>query len=77
MQTMAISQFKAQALKVLDQIAQSRETIVITKRGKPLAQIMPYQDDTHVAEPGGLADTLVFEEDIVSPLGAEMWEAAS
>ena len=35
MKTMAISQFKAQALKVLNEVATSKEPIVITKRGTP------------------------------------------
>lgn len=77
METMAISQFKAQALKILDRIARDRGTVIITKRGKPIAQILPYEDESKSAKPGCLADTLVFENDIVSPLGAEMWEAAS
>lgn len=77
MKTMAISKFKAQALGIIDRIAQDREGLVITKRGRPLARIIPYEADTCLAEPGQLADTLLFEEDIVSPLGEEMWEAGS
>ncbi len=77
MKTMAISQFKAQALKIIDQIAQDHETMIITKRGKPLARILPYEENEDTAKPGQLADTLVFEEDIVSPLGEDMWEVCS
>ena len=77
MQAMAISQFKTHAIRILNQVAQNHETIIITKRGKPLAQIIPYQDESLFAEPGQLADTLVFEDDIISPLGEDMWEAAS
>ncbi|PJC73521.1 MAG: type II toxin-antitoxin system Phd/YefM family antitoxin, partial [Syntrophobacterales bacterium CG_4_8_14_3_um_filter_49_14] len=33
MKTMAISEFKAYALKVLNDVAKSQETVVITKRG--------------------------------------------
>ena len=77
MQAMAISQFKTHALKILDQVARNHETIIITKRGKPLVKIIAYQDESLLAEPGQLADTLVFEDDIVSPLGEAMWEAAS
>ena len=43
MKTMAISEFKAHALKVLNEVAKSQETIVITKRGKPLAQVVPFE----------------------------------
>ena len=77
MQTMAISEFKAQALKVLDQIAKNNETIIITKRGKPLAQVTPYHEPMSFSTPGQLADTLVFEEDIIAPLGEDMWVVCS
>ena len=75
MKTMGISQFKSHALKILDQVAKTQETIVITKRGKPLAQIVPYRNSDLKHQPGKLADTLVFEKDIISPLGEEMWDA--
>ena len=75
MKTMAISVFKAQALQVVDRVASSREFLVITKRGKPLARIVPYQPAAKVPVPGKLSEALVFEKDIVSPLKKEMWEA--
>ncbi len=75
MKTMGISQFKAQALKVLDQVAASQEEIIITKRGKPLAQIIPYRGQEKNPKPGKLADAFVFEKDIVTPLGEEQWES--
>lgn len=75
MKTMGISEFKTHALKILNQIAKTQEHIVITKRGKPLAQITPYRKEDSDPKPGKLADALVFEKDIVSPLGEEMWEA--
>ncbi|MBW1691639.1 MAG: type II toxin-antitoxin system Phd/YefM family antitoxin [Deltaproteobacteria bacterium] len=75
MHTMGISQFKTHALKILDQVAKSQEGIIITKRGKPLAQIIPYRSSDMNPKPGKLANYLVFEKDIVSPLGEEMWDA--
>jgi len=75
MQTMGISQFKTHALKMLDQVAKSQEDIIITKRGKPLARVIPYRDSDMSPKPGKLANYLVFEKDIVSPLGEEMWDA--
>ena len=75
MQTIGISQFKSHALRILDSVAKTKEIIVITKRGKPLAQIIPYRDSISKHKPGKLKDTLVFENDIVSPLGEEMWDA--
>lgn len=75
MKTMGISKFKSHALQILDQVAKTQEIIVITKRGKPLAQITPYRTPDLNSTPGRLADALVFEKDIISPLGDEMWEA--
>lgn len=75
MKTMGISEFKSHALKILDQVSNTQEIIVITKRGKPLAQIMPYRTSDADFKPGRLSDALVFEKDIISPLGEEMWDA--
>lgn len=76
MKTMAISKFKAHALKVLDEVAKSQETVVITKRGKPLAQVVPYRKSLTTPTPGRLADAFVFEKDIITPLGEGLWEAS-
>lgn len=76
MTSMAISEFKAHALQAVGHVALSRETLIITKRGKPVARVIPYQDDTILGVPGKLASALVSESDIVSPLGSELWESA-
>lgn len=75
MKTMGISEFKAQALKVLDFIAKSHESLIITRRGKPLVQIHSCASEDMEVQPGKLAQTLVFEKDIVAPLGEKEWEA--
>lgn len=75
MKTMAISEFKVHALKVLNEISKDRETIIITKRGKPIAQIAPHSETEMKPMSGKLKDAFVFEEDIVTPLGEELWEA--
>lgn len=76
MKTMGISKFKAHALKILDQIAKTHEEIVITKRGKPLAQIIPYRNKDVNPVPGKLAEAFIFEKDIISPFGEEIWESS-
>ncbi len=75
MKIIAISQFKAYALKIIDQVAKSRESIVITKHGKPIVQVIPYTPNERENKMGKLADTLVFENDVISPSGEETWEA--
>lgn len=73
MKTLAVTEFKAHALKVLDQIAKTRESVLVTKRGEPLVEVVPYSPE--IPRPGSLADALVFEDDILEPLGDEMWDA--
>jgi prevent-host-death family protein len=75
MQKMAISEFKAHALKIMAQVAKSKESIVITKRGKPLVQVVPFVSADRENTPGKLAKLLIFEKDITSDLGQEIWDA--
>ncbi len=35
------AEFKAKCLKIMDEIARTRKPIVITKRGKPVAKLVP------------------------------------
>ncbi|MBN1423113.1 type II toxin-antitoxin system Phd/YefM family antitoxin [Candidatus Fermentibacteria bacterium] len=76
MKTMAISKFRTHALRVIEEVAETREELVITKRRKPIARVVPYAGDTGYPVPGRLADALVREIDIVTPLGPGSWEAA-
>ena len=42
MKQIAAGKFKDQCLKLLDTVAQTRSPIVITKRGHPVAALVPY-----------------------------------
>jgi len=74
MHTIAVSKFKTYALKVIAEVAQTKKSVVITKRGKAIAKIVPLSDTKKANQPGKLADTLIFEKDIISPLGEDQWE---
>lgn len=76
MKAITISTFKTYALRIIDQVAKSQESIIITKRGKPIAELVPFRSSKDKSVPGKLAKTLVFEKDIVSPFGEEMWEVS-
>jgi prevent-host-death family protein len=41
MKTIAAAQFKARCLTLMDDVQSTREHIVITKRGKPVAKLVP------------------------------------
>lgn len=66
MTTIGISEFKQHALKILNEISKKKETIIITKRGKPLAEIKAYENKNELEPPGQLSEFLVFEDDIIS-----------
>lgn len=65
--------FKAKCLQLLDDVAEHREPLVITKRGKPVARLIPMPPETQLF--GALAGSVVDEIDIVGPVDAE-WNSA-
>ena len=73
MKTLAITDFKAHALQILGQVSKTKEHVVITKRGKPLVEVVPFSASK--PKPGKLSAALLYEEDIVSPLGENIWNA--
>jgi len=65
MRTIPATRFKAECLQLLDDVAESGETIVVTKRGKPVARILP------LAPPASLEGTVTFlvdDEEFIAPL---------
>ncbi|HJT00103.1 MAG TPA: type II toxin-antitoxin system Phd/YefM family antitoxin [Terriglobales bacterium] len=75
MKTMAASQFKARCLKVMDEVSNTREPVVITKKGKPVAKLVP--PDTAPQDVFDcLKDVFKIVGDIESPVvPLEDWEA--
>ena len=41
MKTLAAGKFKDVCLKILDEVAKSKAPVVITKRGRPVAKLVP------------------------------------
>jgi antitoxin (DNA-binding transcriptional repressor) of toxin-antitoxin stability system len=71
MKSMAAGKFKDTCLKTLDDVEQSKTTVVITKRGRPVAKLVPY-----VARPANrsLAGSVVRE--VGDPYGTgDAWNA--
>ena len=62
--------FKAQCLALLDDVALTGKELVITKRGKPVAKVVPIDDE----KPPSLLGSVLWEKDIVSPID-EQWDA--
>ena len=70
---MSAAEFKAKCLDVLDQVAEHREAVVVTKRGRPVAQVVPIiRRPKHLW--GAMRGEIEIRGDIVSPLDVN-WEA--
>jgi len=73
MKTMPAGLFKVHCLKVMDEVASKRESVVITKRGKPVAKLVPVskeKDDIF----GFMKGKITVLGDVVSPiLTPEEW----
>jgi prevent-host-death family protein len=67
---MAAGEFKARCLAVLDEVAASKRAVVITKRGRPVAKVVPLAQPQPVPRKG----LIVLQGDLVSPID-ERWDA--
>ena len=72
MKTIAAAKFKAQCLSLLDDV--DKEGIVITKRGKPVARLLPY-DESPASMIGCLKGALAIHGDIMTT--GTKWNAES
>lgn len=68
----AAGDFKARCLKLLDEVAETREPLVITKHGKAVAKLVPMPPEQELF--GALAGSVLVEGDLITPLD-EDWEA--
>ena len=65
--------FKAECLRLMDEVALRRKPIIITKRGKPVAKLVPV-DERAPDVFGCMAGTVKIHGDIIEPIDVE-WEA--
>jgi prevent-host-death family protein len=75
MKKIAAAEFKARCLTLMEDVRSTREPIVITKRGKPVAKLVPLETkkDDWI---GRLNGKFKVTGDIVSPaVPLEDWEA--
>ncbi len=72
--TITASEFKAKCLKLMDEVAESGNEIVITKNGRPVSRMIPYRNMPKVPF-GRHRDKIRILGDIVSPMPAEWFEA--
>jgi prevent-host-death family protein len=68
-------EFKARCLKLMDEVRTTRRSLVITKRGKPVAKLVPVEEnEPHRSIFGCMKGTVTIHGDIVSPIELD-WHA--
>lgn len=76
-ETIAISEFKATCLAVLERVRRTGASVLVTKRGEPIAEINPPSTATTGVEwLGAMRGTATMTDDLVNPASARSdWEA--
>jgi prevent-host-death family protein len=68
------SEFKAKCLALMDEVARTGQSVVITKRGEPVAELVPCQATQRPELFGIWKGKVEILGDIISPIDVE-WEA--
>jgi len=75
MKEVAISEFKAKCLSIVDQVYKTRRPVRITRRGKPLAELVPLSPVRPKDLFGFMKGSVEISGDVVSPANdPEDWE---
>jgi len=76
MKTLSAGEFKTHCLRIMEDVRQRREAVVITKRGVPIAKLVPTDAPKHEVF-GCMAGTAEIIGDIESPVvPSRAWKAS-
>jgi len=67
---LSASEFKTHCLKLMDLARKKGETVIITKRGIPVAKLIPFKEPSAPIF-GFMAGTLEIKGDIIEPIDLE------
>jgi prevent-host-death family protein len=68
MQEIAISEFKAKCLSLLDEVNKTKKPLRIIRRGKPVAEVVPPSPPRRRRKLGSMAGSVKILGDIISPV---------
>ena len=75
MRTVPAGEFKARCLRIMEEVRSKRLTVLITKKGRPVAKLVPADDDADEVF-GRLRGILEIAGDVESPVAKpEDWKA--
>jgi prevent-host-death family protein len=73
MKTIAATDFKAHCLAILEEVRQTRQPLVVTRHGKPVAEISPYVAKRSTQE-NSLKGSILHQGDLISPIDVR-WDS--
>ena len=74
MKTMLVSEFKAKCIAVLKDVQRTREPMLITLRGRPLATVQPVEPRGKGKRLGGLKGRMSIRRDLVRADTTRDWD---
>ena len=70
--TIPAGEFKARCLALLDRVARTGEPLIVTKRGRPVAKLVPVEREGR----SNLVGSVIFHEDVVASI-LDSWNVES
>ena len=74
MKKVLISEFKAKCIGMINEIQETGETLLITRRGKPVAMVGPARPKPRKRVMGALKEVLKINGDIINTDFSDDWE---
>ncbi len=69
------TEFKARCLALLEEVRETRQPLLVTRHGKPVAEIRPFAP-RHAERTNPLKGSITYQGDLISPVH-ERWDSAS
>lgn len=74
LRSVSVSDFKAHCLQYLEQASSLKIECVVTKRGKPIAKLIPIESQSPSLEFGSMRGSGSIKGDVIDPINTD-WEA--
>jgi prevent-host-death family protein len=71
--TVPATEFKERCLALLEEVRQTRRSLLVTRHGKPVAEISPYKE-SKVEAVNPLKGSILYQGDLLAPID-EKWDS--
>lgn len=70
----SVTEFKAKCLALLDEVGEGGASIMVTKRGRPLATVGPVKRQALKSPEGAWRGKVTFDDSLLESETADLWE---